>query len=618
MNKIKKQITLLLYICISLFLNGCTVDTANKTLDAKHGVKINKKVCFALYTVHNGVLKLSAQFYPLPQSSGQKAYLAIKKNGKWKKIAAAKIDPVAFNALFRVENWDSSKDLAYQVLYENQQPYEGIIRHDPKEKKVIVAAVFTGNSRGPGGGKISKQDVVENINKIDPDILIFTGDQVYPHENHTKYWLEFGEIFGDMIRIRPTICLPDDHDVGHPNLWGAGGRHCEKDWDGGYMKPAAYVNMVQRQQTSHMPDPYDPTPVEQGITVFYTSINVGGIDFAIIEDRKFKSGCKGVAPEGLGPRPDHIDKPDYDPKIFDLPDKKLLGERQLKFLDEWGQNWEQTVMKCVVSQTLFSMCSNYHSKNKVFYYADFDANGWPQTGRNKAIDTMRKCFAFHICGDQHLSTIVRYGIDDWRDSNWAFCVPSIANLYPRWWAPKEPPVHKLKGGYENTGDYYDGFGNKVTILAHTNPRKTGREPAELHDRMPGYGIVSFNKTTRQITIQCWPRMVDPTDPANKNRQYSGWPVTIDQLDNYGRKAFGYLPTIKTTGLDHPIVQVIDQQNDEIVYTIRANGSSFTPKVFKDGMYTVKISEPGTGRVETFKDTGILKKDGKSSILRVAF
>ncbi|RKY06064.1 MAG: hypothetical protein DRP65_12265 [Planctomycetota bacterium] len=577
-------ISIIMFALILLLLDACASDKSNVV--EKPDIPAEKNICFALYTVNNNIMKMSAQFYPRHEGQSTKVRLDIKKNGKWKKIAASRIDPVAWNAVFKVRSWDSSKDYKYRILYDNDPPYSGIIRHDPVEKDVIVAAAFTGNSPGPGGGKVSKQDVVEYINKIDPDVLLFTGDQVYDHNRHTEHWLEFGETFGEMIKTRPVICLPDDHDVGHGNLWGANGVACKKDWDGGYLKPASYVNMVQRQQTSHMPDPFDATPVERGITVYYTSVNVGGIDFAIIEDRKFKSGCNGVAPKGFGPRPDHIDKPGYDPKTFDLPDKKLLGDRQLEFLDQWGQDWKGTVIKCVVSQTVFSMTSNYHSKNKIFYYADFDSNGWPQTGRNKAIEAMRKCYAFHICGDQHLSTIVHYGVDDWRDSNYSFCVPSIANLYPRWWAPKEKAVKAINDGREHTGDYYDGFGNKITVLAHTNPVKTGRQPAELHDRMPGFGIVSFDKTTRDIKLECWPRKIDPTDPANAKHQYTGWPRTINQIDNYNRKAAGYLPTLSFNKPD-PIVQVIDESNNEVVYTLRIKGNIFTPKVFKKGLYTVK-------------------------------
>ena len=49
-----------------------------------------------------------------------------------------------------------------------------------------------------------------------------------------------------------------------------------------------FVHAVQTTQTAGMPDPHDPTPVEQGIAVYYTDWLYGGISFAIIEDRKWK------------------------------------------------------------------------------------------------------------------------------------------------------------------------------------------------------------------------------------------------------------------------------------------------------------------------------------------
>ena len=68
------------------------------------------------------------------------------------------------------------------------------------------------------------------------------------------------------------------------------------------------------------------------------------MDFAIIEDRKFKSGPKGKIPQ-QGPRPDHIINPEYDPRSIDVPGLSLLGERQLTFLNEWGENWTGVKMK---------------------------------------------------------------------------------------------------------------------------------------------------------------------------------------------------------------------------------------------------------------------------------
>ena len=61
--------------------------------------------------------------------------------------------------------------------------------------------------------------------------------------------------------------------------------------------PVEYVKEVERAQTSHLPDPYDPTPIKRGIGTYYTDLNWGRISFAIIEDRKFKTGPAGMIPK---------------------------------------------------------------------------------------------------------------------------------------------------------------------------------------------------------------------------------------------------------------------------------------------------------------------------------
>ncbi len=534
-------------------------------------------------------MKMTVQLYPNEDILATPVVLDIDRDGNWTETASTVILESTWTAHFRLEGWDSSRDAPYRVRH-GEDSFAGLIRRDPANKNEIVAAAFTGNSPGPGGGMISKRDVVENVSKVDPDVLIFTGDQVYRHQEHTKHWIRFGETFRDIIRNRPTITIPDDHDVGHPNLWGAGGRHARRDTDGGYLKPPEYVNMVQAQQTSHLPDPYDPEPVEQGITVYYTSLNVGGIDFAILEDRKWKSGCEGLVPPELGRRPDHVSVSDYDPAMFDVPGKVLMGERQLRFLEQWGQDWDGAVMKVVVSQTPLANASTHHAQQKEFYYADLDSNGWPQTGRNKAVAAFRRCYALHICGDQHLATILHYGLDAWRDSGFAFAVPSIANLWPRWWEPMVPGKNPEPGAREHTGDFLDGFGNRITVHAHTNPYKTGREPAELHDRMPGFGVIRFDKKRREMTLECWPRMTDPT--SRKSRQYPDWPRKIHQYDNYARKAYGYLPELRIRGASDPVVQVVDESSGEVLYTLRIQGKKFSPKVFKPGSYTLRVKKGG--------------------------
>ena len=106
--------------------------------------------------------------------------------------------------------------------------------------------------------------------------------------------------------------------------------------------------------------------------------------------------------------------------------------------------------------------------------------------------------------------------------------------------------------------------------------------------MPGFGVVRFDKTKRKITMECWPRMTDPTNP--QSRQYEGWPRTIRQIDNYGRQATAWLPEIQVRGINNPVVRIIDEKSGELLYTIRVSGTSFRPKVFRKGLYTIQIGE----------------------------
>ena len=550
----------------------------------------DKVICVALYTVHDNILKLTTQLYPLQDGEDRTVRLEVKQGGAWKQIATTKVIEDGWTAPFRVEKWEATKTVEYRVRHGKAATFGGTIQKDPVEKDKIVVVFFTGNSiHASHGGDIARTDLIKNVQRIQPDLLFFSGDQVYDHKKHYAAWLKFGRDFGEIIRNIPTVTIPDDHDVGQPNIWGAGGKKSTAGGasDGGYAAPPAYVKQVERAQTSHLPDPYDPTPILQGIGVYYTALRVGRVSFAIIEDRKFKSGPKGLVPQ-QGPRPDHIRNPDYDPKSVDVPGAVLLGERQLKFLRDWSTDWSGADMKCVLSQTVFANAAHIHGKVGGRLHADMDSNGWPQSGRNRALREIRKGFAVMLCGDQHLGTIIHHGIDDWNDSGWSFCVPSIANLYLRWWDPLTPGKNREPGAPEYTGEHLDGFANKVTMWAAANPGKGTNGGTKLTTRAAGFGVARFDCTTRKITMECWPRNVDITSP--KTKQYLGWPKTVDQEDNYGRKAVAYLPTLKITGQNNPVVQVIDESDGEVIYTLRINGTSFRPKVFQKGTYTVKVGE----------------------------
>jgi hypothetical protein len=573
-------------------------------------------ICFTLYTVHSDILKLTAQLYELPPHADRTVRLEIKEKGVWTQVAEAHVSGPGWVALFRVENWDSSRDHEYRVAHSDSAFYTGVIRRDPVDKEEIVVAAFTGNSNTDRGPRL---DLIENIKRHDPDLLFFSGDQVYDHQDHFASWLLFGRQFGEITRDRPTVVTPDDHDVGVRNLWGEGGAV----GPGGYKDPE-YVRQVEQAQTSHLPDPYDPTPIERGIGVYYTSLTWGRIGFAIIEDRKFKSQLDVLDREALRKagvdfsREDHI-KRLPDPRLVDVPGASLLGERQLAFLRGWSADWTGQDMKAILSQAPPAMTAQVQSARRYRLAADLDANGWPKSGRDRALRVIRKGFAVMISGDQHLATVIHHGIDDWGDAGYSFAVPSIVNHFRRWWRPLEPERDMPEGALEHTGQYTDGLGNKITMVSYANPALSRRDYSKWRAQAAGYGIIRFNKRTRQITMECWPRGCQANAPLavtdQECEQYPGWPITVDQEENYGREAVAYLPTLDVTGREDPVVQVIEEPAGEIVYTLRIKGTSYRPKVFREGRYTVKVGEGEATRV--FAGVESLEP-GQSATIEVVF
>ncbi len=543
-------------------------------------------VAFAVYTCENGVLKLSAQLYPLKPGEMREARLEFQRDGKWTEAMKVPVLYPGWSVHFRIEKWDSTKTVPYRVLHGEKAKFEGSIRRDPIEKEEIVIANMSCNSSRTTG---QRPEILQNLIALDPDVLFFAGDQTYRHTEHTAGWIEFGLQFRDVIKDRPTITIPDDHDVGHPNLWGENGKKAMRSdgADGGYFYPPEYVNLVQRHQTWHLPDAPDAKPVEQGITVYFTRMRVGGIDFAILEDRKFKTGPDGKIPK-MGPRPDHINDPKYDPKSIDVKGLQLLGDRQHAFLRSWVEDWQGASIKAVLSQTAFCGAVHMHGGRNARLLADLDCNGWPQTGRIKALEELRRVRAIHLCGDQHLAVVVKHGIAEASDGPYGFTSPALVNtIYGRWWHPldeKAGPNPVPNSPLPWTGEYLDGMGNKIRMLAYANPEAIMNEKK----RADGYGVVRFNKKSRKIVIECWPRFADAKDGAKS--QFPGWPITINVDDNDGRKPTAWLPELSFGDVANPVIQVIEEKTGEVISCVRVAGKSYQPGVFAPGKYTIRIGK----------------------------
>ena len=65
-------------------------------------------------------------------------------------------------------------------------------------------------------------------------------------------------------------------------------------------------------------------------------------------------------------------------------------------------------------------------------------------------------------------------------------------------------------------------------------------------------------------------------------------IPIDQDANDGRKIAGWLPELRFDKGVNPVVQVIEEATGEVLYTARARGNRFQPRVYSKGKYTVKI------------------------------
>ncbi|MGB5434420.1 MAG: alkaline phosphatase D family protein [Maribacter sp.] len=576
-------------------------------------IQAEDRIAFALYTVHENTLKLTAQFNPIKNVEPFLASLEIEVEGKWVEQGQSEIVYPGYTAPFKIENWDDTKDFKYRVAHNNTAFYEGIIRKNPIGKDEFVLAALTCNSMYPEhGGDLPKTDIVDNLVRLQPDLVFFSGDQVYEHSEHYLAWLKFGRDFREIFRNIPCVIIPDDHDIGQGNLWGQGGKKADarRGISGGYYMPVEYLKEVERAQTSHLPDPYDPRPIERGLGVYYTDLKWGGVSFAILEDRKFKSGLLEVAkanpdifPEGPY---EAIFDPTVDTKRFDIPGVTLLGERQLKFLEDWTTDWENAEIKTVLSQTVLGMIDNYTGKYDKEIFADFDSNAWPQTGRNKALKVIRKSFSPMVSGDTHLGTVAHLGVDEFNDAGYNFTTPAIANYWLRWWHPKLKGKNKEKNAPYYTGEFLDGFQNKMTVLAAANPTLPEiEEGGKLSTRAAGFGIVRYNKPKRTITFECWPRNVDIHDSNSK--QYTGWPITIAQTDNFQIENGYQLPTLKLS-LEDQVVTVRDSKTKEVISSLRINGNIYQPQVRAEGNYDLEIGEEASKQI--FQEFEAIKRNRK--------
>ena len=399
------------------------------------------------------------------------------------------------------------------------------------------------------------EQIEKGYHKFTPNLVIFLGDQFYESRpsapiikepfcylDYLYKWNLYCLQFRNITANTPTIILTDDHDVYQGNLWGNGGvpaKTTEKDsldkyyqgnydtWqqdNGGYFMPKNFVNMAIRSQTSHLPKPYKRRT--KGLSNYYTSYQFGDFDFAILEDKKYKSAPVNIQHQIFNgiPLNNSLTNQELDNDNF-----KLLGKKQLKFLKKFVTK-ESDNLKIVLTQSAYAslttinkesdplkdLPSNLSGEHKL--NRDMDTNGWPKTGRDKAMNIIGTEPVLFLCGDQHMGSVVEL-FDTLNNGTHFFTIPSISNTWQRTWLPSDST-------YSNSpfGIHYDGFGNKMNVIAVANPTNEIHYPQKLNKKSPGFGIIILNSIDKTAILHAYPLYFNE---FNTILEYNGWPINID-------------------------------------------------------------------------------------------
>ncbi len=507
-------------------------------------------VAGTLFSVSGSTLKMTAQLMPMLLQPTDTVTLEIydETSLAWVQRSVASVGG-GFTALLRVDDWDAMRGWDYRVSFSRGGAFDGHVPAEPtgnllvaslcctKASHRLVDGVTSGDPRLAGEellGLYTSQNVwfpyeqlAGNIARQQPDMLVALGDQFYetaptvkdagaaPELDFLYKYIQWLWAFRDLTRRIPCIVAVDDHDVYQGNLWGEGGvaLAAGAPYDsGGYVNSPEWVNIVQRVQCAHNPDPVDATPIAQDITVYFTGFSYGGVRFVLLEDRKFKTGGDGRDPYG---------------NVLPPAQLVLLGDRQEALLNSYTDDGSQgpTV---ILTQTLSGCLQTKADGSRAKYT---DSNGWPPLGRKRALQLVKNARGVILSGDTHVASLVRHGINAPLDGPLEFTAPAGSASYQRWFEPASPLPNGT--GQPYTGDYVDGFGNHMRVLAVNNMHFTQKEVVTAYGnsqyghrefKEEGYGLLRIDRTQRTHTFEAWRWNVDPG--SSLAAPMSGWPYTV--------------------------------------------------------------------------------------------
>lgn len=580
------------------------------------------------YTLHRDTMRLTAQMPPLSRNNLHPLRLEIRKKGsnKWQQAAKTEITTPGWMAKFVVPGWQSNTAWKYRLTYplkENDAllPYTGTIKKEP-EKEVVLSTIdapeiikktidsitdFTNNNLW-----LPHRLKVRNVLGKKPDLLAYTGSRLFRNKptrlildssglsdqlylDYLYKWSLICWLHGPLTRNTPSLVMPEATDS----------------------LPVPFINMAMKTQTAHMPPPYNPQPDSRGVEPWYTRLVYGGADLAVVEDDLMQ--------------PDTLTTGIRERNNFPVVTKR---DRQLRFLKNWTNSWDDIDIKAVVTNTssiqhitqppapsgskenLSPAGGQEGEKPQFLLQLNKKASHATSNQVKGVLSQIRKSHALIIKGGSRMPYLIHHGIHDWEDAGYEFGFPS-------WSQATLPHSAEMVIQNKNTTDsvlpdsltlaakFRDPHGHPLILktLTKGNDRnlsggpqnksldRVNHDTSNLSGMVPGFGIVRFNTRDQKISISVWPAEGD-----HQNTQpFSGWPVDLSVQENYIDNPRSHLPEIIAKGLGtQPVYKLYHYNQPGLIYARRARDTVFRPPVIDESIFTLVVGAPEKNHMDTLR------------------
>lgn len=517
-------------------------------------------------------LKLSAQCVPTGSSAKAapslypKARLYYRVQGvkTWSQGPAVAIPAPSHTAVFDLPDWNrrSAADIRVVPIDADGRDaadefcYSGTVPAEPSGAELRIAQFHCPRMVGVGNDEpytavprehpferftcrnllLPNQAALARISAQSPDLLLFTGDQLYEgvptrpefdahgapvFEDYLYKWMVFLRAFGSLTQTVPAVTMPDDHDVFLGNFWGwSGNPPPGKPGVPGFKRghgwpfPPAFYNLVVATQSGHLPSPLGAPATPKGLNSYGTVMDFGGASFAIVEGRSHKS-------------------PPLD-QFRDHPENaSLLGADQEAWLEAWPKRLADDVPRFVVTQTYFVNAMT-DTKGNISHDV-IDSDGWPKPARDRAVRLFKDAGAVLLAGDIHNSVLLKLGVDGPDDGPYQFIPLAFGQFFQRWWEPATPGGGWKPGDQPYTGQFSDVLGSPFRVIACANPNISMKEAFEAGFQargrlivdpdltQSGYGIVVVDRDKGTLRFEHWNR---DAEEGRRSSQFTGWPVEV--------------------------------------------------------------------------------------------